>query len=507
MAAEIFLEAEDISKSFFGNRVLNDVNFEISYGEVLGLVGENGAGKSTLIKIITGVYKQDSGVIKMDGEGVEIPDVSAARRLGISVVFQELSLSPNLTVAENIFVGMMPSNTFGMLQRQRLYTMAQELIDKFKVNIKPDDSVGKLSIGNRQIVEILKALASNPKLLILDEPTSSLEDEEIKDLFALIEQLKQNSYSIIYISHHLSEVFDITDRIMVLRDGNKVGIYNKHEISMQELIRSMINKDVKEFFGEHEGDHAKSREVLLEVRNLSKERYYRDISFDLCRGEILGLAGIVGCGKTDICKTLYGILQPDGGTVRLTGERITLDSPSGAMGRGIMFLPEARKVDGLFLRDTVKQNIIVGVLRRVSRLIFMNREKINRLVDRFINLLNIKLTGPEQRVTFLSGGNQQKVLVSKCLATEPDVLIAIDPTRGIDIGSKAEIHRILNEIAEKGVGIILVSSELDEIIAMSDRILMLVNGVIVDTVERGDFDTRNITFAIHQGTEPTNRKN
>jgi len=499
MAQKMLLEAEGITKSFFGNNVLDNVNFDLNYSEVLGLVGENGAGKSTLIKIITGVYKPDGGLIKIDSCPFDIPDVSTARRLGISVVFQELSLSPNLTVAENVFIGMMPSSVFGMLKRQRLYDMTGDLIEQFKVSIEPDDKVDGLSIGNRQIVEILKALATKPKLLILDEPTSSLEEEEINVLFSLIRELKENNYSIIYISHHLSEVFTITDRIMVLRDGRKVGIYNKDEIEMKSLIRKMINKDVKEFFGDHVAKSEQKKRVLLEVRNFTKEKYYSDVSFKLHEGEILGLVGIIGCGKIEICKSIFGTMKPDKGKLLLKNRDVEFDSPSDAIKHKLVFLPEARKEDGLFLRDTVRHNIIVSVMRKVANTIFISREKINNLVRYFIDLLKIKLTGMDQRVTFLSGGNQQKVLVSKCLATDPEILIAVDPTRGIDIGSKAEIHRILNEISGKGVGILLVSSELDEIIAMSDGILVFLNGRIVETLEKKDFDYQRTTLAMHQG--------
>jgi ribose transport system ATP-binding protein len=499
MAKAKLLQVEGISKSFFGNVVLDSVDFELDYGEVLGLVGENGAGKSTLIKIITGVYRPDQGTISLDGKPASINDVSAARGLGISVVFQELSLAPNLTVAENIFVGRMPGNALGMLQRPRLYRITQELIDRFHVPIKPDDVVGKLSIGNRQIVEILKAVALQPKLLILDEPTSSLEEEEIQELFELIRTLKANDYSIIYISHHLNEVFEITDKVMVLRDGKKVGVFDNRELSMGDLVRHMINKDVNEFFAVDATDKGISGEVLLEVRNLSKAGLYSDLSFALHAGEILGLAGIVGCGKVDVCRTLFGILQPDSGEMYVKGKRVSFATPSGAIQHKIMFLPESRKTEGLFLRDTVRQNLIAGVLKKVARSAFVSREKVGVLVRRFVELLRIKITGVDQRVVYLSGGNQQKVLVSKCLATEPEVLIAVDPTRGIDIGSKAEIHRILHEIAATGVGIVMVSSELDEVIAMSDQIVVLAEGKVSKVLRKREFDYHTISMAMHKG--------
>jgi ABC-type sugar transport system ATPase subunit len=493
------LRVEGISKSFFGNVVLDSVDFGLDYGEVMGLVGENGAGKSTLIKIITGVYRPDQGTIHIDGKPTIINDVATARRLGISVVFQELSLSPNLTVAENIFIGRIPGNALGMLKRPRLYQITRELIDRFRVPIKPDDVIGKLSIGNRQIVEILKAVALQPKLLILDEPTSSLEEEEIQELFKLIRALKENNYSIIYITHHLSEVFEITDKIMVLRDGRKVGVFNSSEISMGDLVRHMINKDVNDFFSVDGTGKGAGGEVLLEVRNLSKSGLYSELSFTLRSGEILGLAGIVGCGKVDVCRTLFGIIQPDSGEIYFKGKRVAFASPSEAIQKRIMFLPESRKTEGLFLRDTVRQNLIASVLSKIARSMFVSREKVDSLVKRFVELLRIKVTSDNQRVVYLSGGNQQKVLVSKCLAAEPEVLIAVDPTRGIDIGSKAEIHRILHEIAAAGVGIVLVSSELDEVIAMGDRIVVLAGGRISKVLSKRDFDYHTISMAMHMG--------
>jgi ABC-type sugar transport system ATPase subunit len=499
MADTKLLRVEGISKSFFGNVVLDSVDFALDYGEVLGLVGENGAGKSTLIKIITGVYRPDRGAVYIDGKPTVINDVAAARRLGISVVFQELSLSPNLTVAENIFVGRIPGNALGMLKRPRLHQITRELIDRFRVPIKPDDVVGKLSIGNRQIVEILKAVALQPKLLILDEPTSSLEGEEIQELFKLIRALKENNYSIIYISHHLNEVFQITDNIMVLRDGRKVGVYNSGEIGMGDLVRHMINEDVDDFFSVDGTDKGTGGEVLLEVRNLSKTGLYSDLSFTLRSGEILGLAGIVGCGKVDVCRTMFGIDQPDSGEIYFKGERVSFASPNEAIRKKIMFLPESRKTEGLFLRDTVRQNLIASVLHKIARSIFVSRDKVDSLVRRFVELLRIKITNDSQRVVYLSGGNQQKVLVSKCLAAQPEVLIAVDPTRGIDIGSKAEIHRILHQIAAAGVGIVLVSSELDEVIAMSDRILVLAEGRISKVLGKRDFDYHTISMAMHLG--------
>jgi len=500
------LETVNVSKSFFSNKVLDDINFSINYGEVLGLVGENGAGKSTLVKILTGVYKSDSGYIEIDGSRIDIKNISIAKNKGINIFFQELSLTNNLSVAENIFVGKIPSNRIGFANMRKLYDMAYELIKKFKVDIKAQEIVGRLSIGNKQIVEILKAISSNPKLLILDEPTSSLEESEIENLFKLIAELKKNDYSIIYISHYLDEVFRITDNILVLRDGKKVGIFKKDEVSKEELIKKIINKDIKDFFASG-SKKIQSEEVLLEVKNLSDMRNFRNVSFKLNKGEIIGLVGLVGSGKVDACRTIFGLSKNYYGDILLKGKRIILNSPVIARKKNISFIPEDRKAAGLFLNDTVRNNIISGVLKRISKLNFLSNSKIIKMVIHFIDLLRINVSSLNQNVTYLSGGNQQKILVSKCLASEPEILIAVDPTRGIDVGSKVDIHEILREQAKKGVGVILVSSELDEVINMSDKILIFVDGKITETVYIEDFDNQKISLAISKGINDKEKGN
>jgi len=500
------LETKNISKSFFSNKVLDDIDFSINYGEILGLVGENGAGKSTLVKILTGVYKQDSGYIKIDGVRVNIENINIAKKEGINIVFQELSLANNLSVAENIFIGKIPSNSVGFVDRKRLYDMTNELIEKFNVDIKPGDIVGNLSIGDKQIVEILKAISSNPKLLILDEPTSSLEVSEIENLFKLIYELKKNNYSIIYISHYLDEVFRITDNMLVLRDGKKIGIFKKDEVGKEELIRKMINKDIKDFFAK-DSEKTKSKEVLLEVKNISDGKNFNNVSFKLHKGEVLGLVGLVGSGKIDICKAIFGLSKNFSGEILLKERSINLTSPVIASKNNISLIPEDRKIAGLFLGDSVTNNIISSVLKRVSRLNFLSNRKIMNFVRYFIDLLKIKVSRFDQKVTYLSGGNQQKILVSKCLASEPEILIAIDPTRGIDVGSKEDIHEILRTATKKGVGVILTSSDFDEVINMSDRILVFVDGEITETVHSGDFDSNKIYLAINKSINGEEKNN
>ncbi len=489
--------AENLKKSFFGNTVLNDVTFDINFGEVFGLVGENGAGKSTLTKIITGVYSAEGGSLWFEGKPVVINNVADAKAEGIGVVFQELSLCLNLTVAENIFVGGAGTSKTGFLHRKKLYRETQKFLDKFNVDIKPDEKVVRLDMGNRQIVEILKAMAANPKLLILDEPTSSLGEEEIKRLFELIREIKKKNYSVIYISHHLNEIFEITDRVMVLRDGINVGVYESKSLSMGELVRSMINYDVRTFFGGHESKIAE-KEVVLEARNLTREGVFENVSFELRRGEILGLAGIVGSGKLELCKSIFGIDTFDSGQLLYKGREVKFETTAKALRNKVVFLPVNRKTEGLFLRDSVQNNIITNVLKEVAVNRFLRKKKIQKVADDYMKKTNVKARNREQRVAFLSGGNQQKVLLSKCLASNPEILFAMDPTRGIDVGSKAEIHRILNEIASRDVAIIMISSEIDEVIALSDRIIVFNSGRIERVLDKEHFDGHEIRVSMQK---------
>lgn len=491
------LEAEKISKSFFSNKVLDDISLSIGYGEILGLVGENGAGKSTLVKILTGVYRQDSGYIKIDGLRVNIENINIAKQEGINIVFQEFSLTDNLSVADNVFIGKIPSRGMGFVDSKKLYQHTEKLINKFKVNIRPGVIVRNLSIGDKQIVEILKAISSNPKLLILDEPTSSLEEAEIENLFKLIKELKKNNYSIIYISHYLDEVFRITDNIMVLRDGRNIGIFKKEGLNKDKLIKKMINKDIREFFLS-ESKEAVPKEILLEVRNISDGKILKNISFKLYKGEILGLVGLLGSGKINACMAVFGLLKKITGEIFLKGKKITITSPVIAIKNKISFIPEDRKVSGLLLRDNVTNNIIVSILDRVSRLKFLDNKKILEVTRNFVDLLKIKISNINQKVTFLSGGNQQKIMISKYLASDPKILIAVDPTRGIDIGSKKDIHEILRDATKKGIGVLLVSSELDEVINMSDRILVFVGGKITKVIPKKEFDSHQITLDINR---------
>ncbi len=491
------LEVKNICKSFYGNKVLDDVSFDLKYGEVLGLIGQNGAGKSTLVKILTGVYRLDSGNVKIEGEAVDLFDINIANEKGIALVFQELSITLNMTVAENIFIKNEPTKAFGLVDRKRLNEKAQDLISRFDVNIKADDMVSKLSIGERQIVEILKAIAKKPKVLILDEPTSSLEEAEINILYNFIEELIKNNLSIIYISHHMSEIFRIVDRVLVLRDGKQVGMFNRDETNMNDLIKIMINQDIVAHFG-GSNDKNVSSETIFETKNLTKKSRFKDINITVNKGEILGITGIVGCGKSELCQSIYGVTRTDEGEMYLEGKKVSINNPSDAKKRGIIFLPQNRKLEGLFLDDSVANNSIVCILPKVSNRGFLDKKKITDITKKYVNKLGIKIHAHSQQIRFLSGGNQQKVLVTKCIAAEPKILIAMDPTRGIDIGAKADIHKILHELAQKGLAIIMVTAELDELMNMCDRIAVMNDGILIKTFSRKQFDIGQLLLAMHQ---------
>lgn len=494
------LEAKGVCKAFYGNTVLDHIDFDLDYGEVLGLVGQNGAGKSTLVKILTGVYQMDGGSIKIEGKDAVLDSIQSANASGISLVFQELSLALNMTVADNIFVGNLPTDAINIVKKKELYAKTQKLLDEFNVDIKPWDKVGDLTIGKRQIVEIIKAISKDPKILILDEPTSSLEEKEIETLFDFIRQLKKNKYSIIYISHHMSEVFDIVDNVMVLRDGKKTRWCSINDITVQELISLMIGREYKAYNGMDAG-RITSEEKVFEVKNLSDGKHFKDVSFSIAKGEVLGIAGIIGCGKTELCETIYGLRAASAGTITVHDKTIRTKSPVESKKQGILLIPENRKTQGLFLNDTVENNAIACILPKLTRVGFLQKKKIGKVIKKYQKDLAIKMTSPKQVVRFLSGGNQQKVLVAKCIADDPKVLIAMDPTRGIDVASKADIHRIIHELSDAGLSVLVISSELDEIMNMADRILVMNSGKMIEEFTRANFDEQQILLSMHQSIE------
>jgi len=494
-----FLEVRDISKTFPGVRALNRVTLAVARGEVLALAGENGAGKSTLMKILTGVLEHDvGGEIRIDGEPVVLRDGNHARALGIGIIYQELSVVENLSVAENIFLAREPLNRFGLIDRARMNDEARALLDKIGMRIDPREQVSRLSVGQKQMVEIAKAISCDSKVIIMDEPTASLSHHETRILLDLIKQLRTQNIGIVYISHRLEELFELADRVTVLRDGATVGTAPIAEVTREWLVRKMVDRDLNELYAVS-ASHA-TREVVLEVRNLalhandSAPAKIRDISFAVHRGEILGIAGLVGSGRTEIMEMIFG-MRPCSGEVLIEGKRVTIARPHDAIAHGIGFVTEDRKGQGLIAGMSVRENFSLTHLETYSPFQFVRRAAEETRCREFVRTLGVKTPSIEQKVVNLSGGNQQKVVLAKWVARHPRVLIVDEPTRGIDIGAKAEVHALLGRLAAQGIAIIAISSDLQEVLAISDRILVVREGRLNGTFERADATQERVMAA------------
>jgi len=483
MVTKNLLLMKKINKTFPGVKALEDVDFEINAGEVMALVGENGAGKSTLIKVLAGVHRMDSGEIHFKGEKVEISSPLEARNYGISIIYQELNLAPNLNIAENIFMGREKSTRTVFLDRKTSHREAKNLLDMVGLNIDTRKLVGELSIAQRQMVEVARALSVNSKLIVMDEPTSSLTASETDILMSIIRNLRNNGVSIIFISHKLSEIFEIADRVTVLRDGKMVKCLSISKCNEEKIIAMMVGREVKDIFAKEE---AEIKETILQIKNLSTEDFLKNISFEIKRGEILGFAGLVGAGRSEVMRAIFGIDPRKSGEIYLDGKIIEIDHPYDAIKNGIGYVPEDRKLQGLILQMVVRENISLANLEDVSKRGFFNQDKEQKLAEEYITRLDIRTPGVEQKVVNLSGGNQQKVVIAKWLAIKPTVLILDEPTRGIDVKAKKEIHLLMSKLAQKGVAIIMISSELPEIIAMSDRIIVMHEGVKKGELKRGN---------------------
>ena len=478
------LEVHRIGKQFPGVRALHEVDLAVRPGEVVAVIGENGAGKSTLMKILAGVQPPDSGSIRFDGEDVEIASVNAALSLGISLIHQELNLADNLDVAANIFLGREPQR-FGWIRHRRMVQEARRYLEMVGLDVDPRTTVGDLTIGRQQLVEIAKALSVDCRILIMDEPTSSLSVGEAERLFEVIDDLRGRGVSVIYISHRLGEVKRVADRVVVLRDGENAGELGKDQIDHDAMVRLMVGRDVSQFYARR--PHAIG-ETVLEVRDLVTPTWpaYR-LSFAVRSGEIVGLAGLVGAGRTELLRTLFGVDTRLGGTIRLHGKRLDTRSPSQVIRRGIGLVPEDRKQHGLVIDMTVRHNISLAGLRRFSRRAgILNPRREQQLAGEMIEKLRIKTPSADQVVRFLSGGNQQKVVLGKWLVLGPQLLLLDEPTRGIDVGAKEEIYRLMEELAEQGMAILFASSEMEEILGMSDRVLVMCEGRITGELARDE---------------------
>jgi len=468
------LHIEHLSKAFPGVQALDDVCLSVRKGEIHALIGENGAGKSTLMKTLAGIHQKDRGLILLDGMPIDPRTPAEAQAFGISTVHQELSLAPNLTVAENIFVRREPT-AIGFIRWHELHRRAGEFLHSFNVRISPAAQVGTLSIAMQQIVEIARALSFEPKVLILDEPTSTLAEDEVGQLFKILRDLSAKGISIIYITHKLKEVFELAHTVTVLRDGKVVGTKAVGSITMDEVVRMMVGRELKQMYPEK---GARKGRELLHIERLRLDGVFEDISFTLYEGEILGMAGLVGAGRSQVSQTIFGYLRKDGGRVLLDGKEVPIDSPGDAVRAGLAYLPEDRKRAGMFLKMTVTDNLVSANLNDYSRVGFLSGRAVTTAARKIVEQFRIRTPSLRQRVSFLSGGNQQKLLIARWLGVKPRVLIADEPTRGIDVGAKAEIHALLRQLCNEGIGIIVISSELPEILGMCDRILVLHEGRI-----------------------------
>jgi rhamnose transport system ATP-binding protein len=481
-----------LSKSYGGVHALADVSFEIERGTVHALVGENGAGKSTLVKLLTGVIQPDAGALEIDGESLRIGDPQAAHRLGLVAMYQEPTVFPDLTVAENVFAGRHPRGPGRTVDWRRMRAEAARILEDLGVELAPDTPVRGLGVADRQLLEIAKALSSSARLLIMDEPTAALSPNEVENLFATVRKLRDRGVAVVFISHRLEEVDAIADVVTVLRDGRHIATRPAAELTHGEIVRLMVGRSLDALFPKEE---AEIGEVVLRVDGLRRRGVFSDVSFELRRGEIVGLAGFVGAGRSEVARAIFGIDHPDGGEIRIEGRRFRPRSPRAALRRGLAYLPEDRLQQGLVQPMSIAVNASMAVLPELTPVGFLQPWRERRLARRFIEQLRIKATSPTQTVRGLSGGNQQKVVLSKWLAAEPRILILDEPTHGVDVGTKADVHRTISHLATQGLTILLISSELPEVLGMSDRVLVMREGRLVAELSRAEATQERIIEA------------
>lgn len=488
MGKKVLLSIRDITKIFPGVKALDQVSLDVAQGEVHALVGENGAGKSTLVNIISGVHKPDGGQMFFDGQPYAPANPREAQESGIGLVHQETALCPHLSVAENVFLGRMPHKAGGLVDFKKAWAETNKLLQNFSTELNPKAKVEELSVANQQLVEIIKALSLDCRLLILDEPTSSLTDAETENLFRIIGELKKRGISILYISHRLKEVFRICERITILRDGVLVKTLNTSETNEEEVICQMVGRNIDHLYPAKKGGNG---EEILRVENLSGQ-HFRDISFSLKKGEILGFAGLVGAGRSEVARAVCGIDPLVSGEIYLNGQKVRFNSYYDAIRARVAYLTEDRKNEGLFLKMSVKDNLVVTSLREITHRHLVHQEKERSLAAHYVEKLRIKTADLLQKMVNLSGGNQQKVVVGKWLAIDPVVLFMDEPTRGIDVGAKTELHFLMRELCNRGIGIVLISSELPEIIGMCDRVIVMNEGCKAGELAGEEITEQNI---------------
>ena len=488
MSAKVLLKMTNVHKKFPGVYALRDVQLELLQGEVHAILGENGAGKSTLIKVLGGIYPADQGEIEIEGCPVEIHTVHDAQQNGIAIIHQELVLVPHMTVAENIYLGREPMR-LGFVDQDRMIRDAQALLDTYEMNIQADSLVGRLTIAQQQMVEIVKAISYHSKILVMDEPTSSISDKEVGFLFNTIRNLTQQGVGVIYISHKMRELDDICDRVTVLRDGMYIGTETVRETTKDRLISMMVGRELTQYYIR---DGKAQPDEVLRCEHLSDGNMVTDVSFTVRRGEILGFAGLVGAGRSEAMKCLFGLTPHYSGDIYLEGRKIRVDNPVKATQYGIALVPENRKEEGLYKVQSVSYNATIEVLREFIRGFFYRPAKEETIAQHYVDIMHTKTPSLEQTIGNLSGGNQQKVMIGRWLATVPKILILDEPTRGVDVGAKSEIYAIINDLTKQGVSIIMISSELPEVINMSDRIYVMAEGRTKGCLERGEVSQERI---------------
>ncbi|MFD7421057.1 ATP-binding cassette domain-containing protein [Streptomyces californicus] len=491
--ADPVLEARSVSKRFPGVVALDDVSFALRAGEVHALVGENGAGKSTLIKVLTGVYRSDEGEVRVSGEPVRFARPFEAQQAGISTIYQEVNLVPLMSVARNIFLGREPKNRLGLIDFSRMNRETTELLDGFGVRVDPKRPLHTLGIGTQQMVALARAVSVQARVVIMDEPTSSLEPREVETLFRVIENLRGQGIAVLYVSHRMDELYRVCDRVTVLRDGRHIHTGELAPLERMRLVSMMLGRDMAEvrrdgLTGFATEGHDAARTPVLTATGLDRRHQLHDISLELYAGEVLGLGGLLGSGRSETAKALTGALPLDGGEITVDGKRVGRPTPAAAIRAGISMLPEDRKAEGIVPGLSVRENIVLAAMPRLSRAGIVSRAQQDRIVEIFMKRLRIKASGPEQKVGELSGGNQQKVLLARWLCLEPKVLLLDEPTRGIDVGAKAEVQSLIDELAREGLAVLLISSDIEELIEGADRIVVLRGGAVAGELSGDEVD-------------------
>mgnify|MGYP002152261592 CR=1 FL=1 len=481
MSEQPLLQMKNIVKNFPGVQALKNAELTVGTGEIHALMGENGAGKSTLMKCLIGIHPQTSGDIYFEGQHIENYTTAEALKMGISMIHQELNPVEHRPIMENIWLGREPKNALGLVDHKKMYEMSKDVLEMIDLKEDPRTEMRHLTVAKMQMIEIAKAISYNAKLIIMDEPTSALTNREVEQLFSIMRKLKDNGKSIIYISHKLDEVFAITDRVTVLRDGAYIGTENTSDLTVEKMIKMMVGRDITDMFPKVDcpiGD------VKLEVKNLTGEKHFKDISFNVRKGEILGVAGLVGAGRTEVIEAIFGIRNKTAGEIWVDGKLADINSSEDAINHGMALLTEDRRMNGIFPMLTILQNLSISNMKKyVGKFKLLNHKEMKEDCKRYIDALSVRTPSMYQKIENLSGGNQQKVLVARWLLTEPEILFLDEPTRGIDVGAKAEIHKLITNLAGQGKTIVMISSELPEVMGMSDRIMIMHDGRVTGIID------------------------